>query len=372
MKWIPIFYLYMMQILLCKAEDTAIQYQRYIPGQSTASSKTKERIKITYTRVILKKNKILDITPYQKIVVSKLLLCYDKCFESDGQCLSLNIKDLGLHGFECQLLNTDSFLRPNSLISQTGTQHVIIKDLCSIPTPCENGTRCVPNYTNRTRQCIFHPTSCKYWEDYEPGMQSGYREVYRNSDPSAIKITVYCDVSNGGGWLMITNVTITANNLVGNVNLGGSINEMTQEIMQSGYWTLDGRHLTYFNRDMFKITQIRYYCSKPIVGRVVHVISNATSICGQNFVGIVIGSQDRSEACIGNALTRLEDDTSLVLSNPSNTKLFVGNAVNKNRYYWVPFWVPGLHHFSFGGNRYHCDDNMHVNDFVGQWEIYIR
>ena len=112
-------------LIFCNAESTAIQYHRYTPGQPT--NQTQAKIKIEYTRVILKKDTILAIVPYQKFVTSKSLLCYDKCFESDGECLSLNIKDLGVNGFECQLLDTDSFLSHTSLVQQVGTQYAIIK-----------------------------------------------------------------------------------------------------------------------------------------------------------------------------------------------------------------------------------------------------
>ena len=170
---------------------------------------------------------------------------------------------------------------------------------------------------------------------------------------------------------MLTNVSITANNLIGNVILNGGLDQMSQANTQSGYWTLDGRHLAYINRDMFKITQFRYRCYKPNVGRVIHITANATSFCGQRFVDIAIGLKSRNTRCAENAFTRLQDDTSLILSNPSRTISFNSWAMN-NMYYWGPVYEPNRYHFMFGGNnRYECDDSF-SSVKVGYWQIYIR
>ena len=170
---------------------------------------------------------------------------------------------------------------------------------------------------------------------------------------------------------MLTNISISANNLIGNVNLNGGLNQMNQADTQSGYWTLDGRHLTYINRDMFKITQFRYRCYKPNVGRNIHIITNASTVCGQRFVDIAIGLKGRNTRCNENAFTRLQDDTSLILSNPSSIISFNSRIID-SMYYWGPVYEPNKYHFMFGGNnRYECDDSF-SSEKVGYWQIYIR
>ena len=112
--------------ILSGVENSEILRQRYTPGRQEDKS-TQAKIKITYTRFILKKDTILNISPYQSFKTSKSLACYEKCLDSNGRCLSLNIKVSGVNEFECQLLDTDSFLDFTSLVEQVGTQHVIIK-----------------------------------------------------------------------------------------------------------------------------------------------------------------------------------------------------------------------------------------------------
>ena len=153
---------------------------------------------------------------------------------------------------------------------------------------------------------------------------------------------------------MLSNISITANNLTGNVDQTGVFYKMGN--LQSGYFTLHGKRLNdRINANMFRITQFRYYCYKPSVGRIIHVVSNPDTSCGQKFVGVAIGELPKGTQCHENVFKRLFDDTSFV-STDHTSLLFGADLVN--RYYFAPFFKYYLYHFTFGYNdRYECDDS---------------
>ena len=120
-------------------------------------------------------------------------------------------------------------------------------------------------------------------------------------------------------------------------------------------------------------TQIRFYCFKKKVGRVLHIITN-NDANGAKVLKFFTKSDTMPSAC--GSFTRLPDDNSILAKNcgkwgyPDSNKW--GSSVMRfdKRLYSRPFVWTNKHYFKMP--LYDCDDDGKPISLGDTWQIFVR
>ena len=126
-------------------------------------------------------------------------------------------------------------------------------------------------------------------------------------------------------------------------------------------------------------TQIRFYCFKKRVGRVLHIMTSNNST-GADVVKFFTNSNSIPRAC--GSFTRLADDNSRLAGNcgdwgyPAKTNKWGHTSYfTQDRLFKRPILIASSRYYSYAaGKPYSCDDNtkdvaMSLGDL---WQIFVR
>lgn len=143
----------------------------------------------------------------------------------------------------------------------------------------------------------------------------------------------------------------------------------------TNFFTLSTRGLAELRR-LINFTQIRVYCRKPSIQRIVH-IATSLSPAGQAVVDYMTGQTDKRPASC-NSYTVLSEDTSTISRKCGSW--FEGawgakqdGSIFNARLYETTAYIFGTLHIlpGYRGSRYECDDYQTPSK-TGIWMYFVR
>ena len=181
-----------------------------------------------------------------------------------------------------------------------------------------------------------------------------------------------------GGWTLIGRFLTKDNNPD---NLPSVTSNSYREILpkyKSNNHYLLRKGFNQLRNDM-GFTQIRFYCFKKKVGRVLHIMTNKDSK-GANVLAYLTDSNSFPRAC--GSFTRLGDDHSILARNcekwghPTEHRWGHSGYLKDNRLFSRALLIPWARYYSLIGSLPHaCDDDvtkdiaMSLGDL---WQIFVR
>lgn len=181
-----------------------------------------------------------------------------------------------------------------------------------------------------------------------------------------------------GGWTLIGRFLTKDNNPD---NLPSVTSNSYREILpkyKSNNHYLLRKGFNQLRNDM-GFTQIRFYCFKKKVGRVLHIMTNKDSK-GANVLAYLTDSNSFPRAC--GSFTRLGDDHSILARNcdkwghPTENRWGHSGYLKDNRLFSRALLIPWARYYQFIGSLPHsCDDDvakdiaMSLGDL---WQMFVR
>ncbi|XP_066936198.1 uncharacterized protein [Clytia hemisphaerica] len=338
---------------------------------------TNQSSAFNYSFINVKKLKgyILSYTsPLADFEVANKTKCVKECVKTEGLCKSINLITLTTDGYQCQILAHDIYTTPRNLITQSDSTHYIITNKC-MKSPCGKDEKCVPNYIDNTFNCYNKPSSCSEVKQLQPLATSGFFNITLNGK----RVQVYCDMhTDGGGWMMVGNYSITQNNFSNPLPLPvGDIESLDQ--VSTGNFILNSTHLPVLE-GWSPIKEVRFFCYKPSVGETMDFVTSQT-LLGINFKNYLIGKFAYTSSWLNNAqaptaFQKLPDDDSSWLMEIYN--LGIPNVKKDTRLWNHIAWLSGLKHYGLYRDRRECGDynifEPQVGNLeqIGKWRFYVR
>ncbi|XP_048577192.1 uncharacterized protein LOC116617399 isoform X3 [Nematostella vectensis] len=339
--------------------------------------------------------------------VTELLDCVFACLSAE-QCFSLNFRDE--HG-ACELNNVTALNALSSdLIPDLGSKYYdgadYVLPVCA-SSPCINGGTCTESCDGTVYECAcantFAGENCQTWIGYNgsssetPGRSCLTIKLNGNSrddgiywiqpTPAVEPFTVYCDMTTDGGllggWTAIKKLEITSTPV--STDLLTTENYRTISDIQNIAYLLEAPGMLSLKRDM-GFDQMRFYCYKGSVGRVVHIMTKREGLGFDVIRYLIENPVPHPPAC--NSFTRLSDDTSVLSRRCAEWGNLCNGATNCDQWGNTAFDGPWrtahrqayftnratgeTHTIGFSVQHLFCDDNSNSVGVGDKFMIFVR
>ncbi|XP_032237566.2 uncharacterized protein LOC5512335 [Nematostella vectensis] len=338
---------------------------------------------------------------------------FDCTFEclTNPQCVSLNFEK-NASSPTCELNNITAAAAPSSDLASDSTKDYYdatgdyVLPVC-VGYPCKNGGTCIESCDWRNYECQcasdYTDENCQKWigpgsSENSPaksclqilssfvGIKRGNGVYWIQPVPSVSPFTVYCDmVTDGGGWTAIKKWEATSNPF-------STENTWSDYVRLSDYhdpqYLFSAPTMLKLKQDM-GYDQMRFYCYKESVKRVVHIMTNQDEHGYSAVRFLTEYPSPNPQAC--ESFTRLPDDTSFLSGNcalwgdlcdgtnncnywghsayEGNWRSLCRQAVYKNQV------TMALHMICFVGEKLYCDDSVGRDASISvgdKFMLYVR